>query len=536
MKEIALKILACILSLAMLLAGNLGSMWQDLMNMGDTGVPREYVAFEDMEYHRPDLDAMEKQLEICLTGAENDWDVSVLLEKVEKFLDMYNDYATCYSLANIHYSMDVTDEYWLEEYNFCMENATTADSSLDKLLYALADCDLKDELEADEMFGEGFFDDYQGESIWDDTFTALMDQENALLSEYYTITAEAADTDPYSDEYYNTYGRQIAEVYVKMIDVRQDIAAYRGYGNYMEFAYDYYYSRDYTPDQAIAYMNDIRDNLADMYWDIPYDAWDASYDSWSSKKTFSYVKECAKAMGGTVWEAFGVMEAGGYYDIEPSANKYDASFETYLRTYEVPYIFMNAQGNGQDPLTFAHEFGHFCNEYAAGGSDAGIDVMEIFSQAMELMSLLYCEDTESLAKMQMASLLDVFIFQSLYASFEHQVYLLDKDELTAENVQELFLETAYSFGFAIDARVYIHIPHFFIAPMYVISYVTSADAALQIFQMEENKTGAGLKLYQENLDTKHGELLEFLDAAGLESPFYRGRAAQIRRTLKKYLE
>ncbi len=535
MKELALKILACILSLATLLAGNLGSMWDDLMNMGGTEEPREYVAFEDMEYHRPDMDAMEKQLEICLEGAKTDRDVNVLFEKVEIFVDMHNDYATCYSLANIHYSRDVTDEYWLAEYNFCMENATAADASLDKLLYALADSPLVEELEADDKFGEGFFDDYQGESIWDDSFTALMNKENALLSEYYTITAEAADMDPYSEEYYSTYGREIAEVYVKMIDVRQNIAAYRGYDNYMEFAYDYYFSRDYTPDQAISYINDIRDNLADMYWDIPYDAWDAVDESWSSQETFAYVEECAGAMGGKVWEAFGVMKAGGYYDIEPGANKYDASFETYLRTYEVPYIFMNAQGNGQDPLTFAHEFGHFCNEYAAGGSYSSVDVMEFFSQAMELMSLLYCEDTEELVKMQMASLLNVFVLQSLYASFEHQVYLLDKNELTVENVQQVLLQTGYDFGFVVDERAFVQIPHFFIAPMYVISYVTSADAALQIFQMEENERGSGLKLYQKNLDTKYGELLEFLDAAGLESPFYRGRASKIARTLKKYL-
>ena len=42
------------------------------------------------------------------------------------------------------------------------------DAALDQMLYGLADCNIKEELEAEEYFGEGFFDDFEGESICQD--------------------------------------------------------------------------------------------------------------------------------------------------------------------------------------------------------------------------------------------------------------------------------------------------------------------------------------------------------------------------------
>ena len=87
-----------------------------------------------------------------------------------------------------------------------------------------------------------------------------------------------------------------------------------------------------------------------------------------------------------------------------------------------------------------------------------------------------------------------------------------------------------------DSRSYVRITHFFTSPMYVISYVVSNDAALQIYQLEQEEKGAGLKLYQSQLATTEGQFLAFVEATGLESPFVGGRLAETRKLLEELLK
>ena len=70
----------------------------------------------------------------------------------------------------------MTDTYWESEYSYCLQNSGSVEAMLEEMLYALAACPLKDELVIDPTFGEGFFDSYVGQTLWDETFLALMDQ------------------------------------------------------------------------------------------------------------------------------------------------------------------------------------------------------------------------------------------------------------------------------------------------------------------------------------------------------------------------
>ena len=432
----------------------------------------------------------------------------------------------------------MSDTNWQDEYTFCTENSAQVDAGMDQLYYALAKSSLKEQLEAEEYFGDGFFDDYSGESLWDETFTDLMEQQTKLQNEYDALCAKAMEEDPYSNKFYEGTGKEMAQLFVELVALRGEIARYAGYDNFLEFAYDFYYERDYTPEQAIDYMEDVQELLVDLYIDVPYDVWDPAREKWSEKKTFAYVEECATAMGGTVADAFTLMCDGGYYDISYGENKYNASFEVFLPYYSVPYVFVNPTGTGRDPLTFAHEFGHLCNDYASGGRVSGIDVAEVFSQSMEYLSLFYCEDTEELERMKMADSLAVFVEQSVYASFEHQVYLLEEEELTVENVQALYAQIGMDFGFgnfSWDSRSYVLINHFFIAPVYIISYVVSNDAAMQIYQAEDKQEGAGLKLLEDNLATQERTFLAFVKSAGLQPPFVDGRVEALRDTFEDVL-
>ena len=537
MRKKLTAVVAMILLVCVLLTGcSLEEFFYDLYAAFQLGT---MTKFEDMEYVRPDPDAFSDLVEQCREQAKTETDVDALMETIYTVYESYYDYITNYYLANIHYYNDMTDIYWSDEYSYCMEHSNAISAGIDQLLYDLADCSLREELEADSFFGPGFFDSYAGESLWDETFTQLMEQETALQDQYYELNALAAEVEYYSEAYFSGYGYEIEQVFLELIRVRQQIAQYAGYESYPEFAYDFYFYRDYKPEQTQGYLQQIRTELVPLYLTLDSTVWEAYYTPCGEEDVFEYVRTCAQAVGGVAKNAFSLMENAELYSINYSENKYAASFEIFLYNYYEPYVFVNPMGSAVDQLTFAHEFGHFCSDYAAGGTVAGTDVAEVFSQGLEYLSLSYCDDTEQLTRYKMADSLCVFVEQSAYASFEHQDYDLEGEDLTVENIRALYGRTLSDYGMSgngRDNRDYTLVHHFIIAPMYVISYVVSNDAALQIYQAEQSQSGAGVALWEDNLATMQSGFLGFVEEAGLASPFEDGRVEQIRKTLEEVLK
>lgn len=526
------KMLILCLVAAVLLTGCMTSRVEDLLN-DSWGVTK----FEDMVYTRPDLAEVELVLaESCATAAAGE-SLDAVVDAIFAFYDVYDAYATNMSLADIHYCMDLTDTYWEEEYNFCAENAAIVDAGLEELYYALAASPLRDTLEGDDYFGAGFFDYYDGESIWDETFIGLLEQEAALETRYYELSADALEWEYYSEEFFASecYDAMVQNL-VELVALRQEIAAYVGYDSYAQFAYDFYYYRDYTPAQTMAYLAQVKSGLTPLYREVnASDIWYQGAESCSELQTYGYVRSTARAMGGIVEEAFDLMDAGHLYDISYGENKYDSSFELYLSSYYQPFIFMNPAGTVYDKLVFAHEFGHFVNDYACGGSYAGVDVSEVFSQGMEYLSLFCADGAEALEQLKLADCLFTYVEQAAYAEFEHKLYEMTPDALTAENVAALYAEVGLDYGFDSwewDSRDFVTITHFYTEPMYVISYVFSNDVAFSLYQMEKAEEGAGVSCLLENITSGESYLLTFAESAGLDSPFTPGRLEAVRKTLE----
>lgn len=499
---------------------------------------RNETAFKNMKYTRPDMEKLEL-LQTAACDAANKGDAETALQCVYDFYEEYEWFYTNYSLADIHYCADLTDREWEEEYTFCMENSAWVDAALEELYYSLAASPVCDQLEED-FFGDGWFDSYKGENNWDKAFTILLKEEATLQSRYYELSTEALNYTYGTKAFFDNCGNEMVELLVQLIDVRQRIADYWGYPDYPSFAADFYYYRDYTPAQTNAYLADICRELVPLYVRLnSSDQFWVEYGNSTEKQTYAYVQSMARNMGGTVNQAFGMLERAGLYDISHGENKYNSSFEVYLTMYAEPFIFMNPTGTQYDHLTFAHEFGHFCNDYAADGSYAGTDVLEVFSQAMEYLSLCYADGGSELTRLKMWDSLCLMVEQSAFASFESRMYELEGEELTAENLRTLYDQVAREYGFesvGYDDREFITITHFYTNPMYVISYVVSNDSAMRFYQMEQEQSGAGLAVFEEHLKTEASYFLEFLEEAGLESPFAPGRVAELRQTFETALK
>ena len=534
MKQSCFRLIALALTLTLLLSGCSLDFAGYFKHLAALFGP---VDFNNMTYVRPDLSRLDAVLDDCVESAAGK-DLDTLVGHINTFNSICNNYNTNYYLAYIHYCIDMSDSYWEGEYDYCAAQSTQIQAAVDELMRALAESPLRGELESEDYFGEGYFDDYDGESLWTEEFTALMDREAELIRQYYTLSAKAGLMDQWSDTFYNTVGAEMEQLYVQLVLLRRQIAREAGYESYPDFAYDFYYDRDYTPEQTAGLLKDIRQELVEEYEKLSAsDIWTSSLQSSGEYQTRRYVKTMAENMGGTIADAYALMEDSNLYHIAYGENKFAGSFEVFLADYAVPYVFVNPTLTNHDHLTFAHEFGHFCNDYASLGTMAGIDVAEFFSQGMEYLSLQYADGGKDLVRLKLADSLCVYVEQSALSDFEDRVYRME-GELTTERISDLYGQVAqeYGYGNAVDSRSYVTVTHLFTSPLYVISYVVSNDAAMQLYQMELEERGSGLSCYSGQLATEQGDFLTFVKWAGLTSPFEEDRIQSVKDLFQKELK
>ena len=539
MKKRGIRILCLVLALSLILGGCsldfLGDYLERLSLAVDT--VNGDAHYRDMEYTRPDMTALEQALEESCETCRTSTKINEVLDAIYAYYDSYDGFQTNMLLAYVHYNTDLRDTYWEGEYDYCARNAGTVDAGLEELYFALAQSPIRQTLDQEDYFGPEFLEAYEGESLWDKNFLALLEEEARLEGEYYEVMGEQTleDYEAFYDAQYDTLAQLLAE----LVKVRQEMAAHMGYGSYPGFAYEYTHQRDFVPAQARALMDAIRRDLVPLYIRLNSDESDWGMEQpCSQQEMIGYVSRSAKAMGGYVEESWDLMESKGLWEIEPGEYKLNASFEVYLPTYRVPLVFVNPTQTQYDKLVLAHEFGHFVHDYVCSGSLVSTDVAEVLSQGMEYLSLCLCEDTEELTRLKMADSLAIYVEQAAYASFEHRLYELEGEKLTAENIRSLYSQVGEDFGFNTlewDTRDYVLLNHVFTEPMYLISYVVSNDAAFQLYELEQSEMGAGTEKYRGMLFSDETQFCGFVKDMGLEDVFTQDRIPRVKETLEVIL-
>lgn len=525
----------------------------------------EPVAFEDMEYTRPDAAALCKALGELEKLVKNGGSFDEVGAAFEAAYSDYSLFNTMDSLSYIRHTIDLNDEYYETENNWCEEQSPLIEQALEKCYIAMGQSDLRDRLE-EEYFTEDFFDFYDENQIYsNDRVVKLMQKDNDLQAQYMALQSdqtiewngeevlyedivgdESLDYDSYLmayQLYYNKYNPQVGEIFAEMIRTRNEIAKELGYDTFADFAYSYYYNRDYTPEEAEDYLSDIAAELAPIYFYAVYGA--QSTTPCSTDEVLDLFEKTVYRFGGEFATSYEFMQAYDLMDITDSSSKMPGSYVTYLSSYQMPFLYVSPTGKLDDLLTCCHEFGHFVDGFVNCNGTSSIDCNEIFSQGLEFLSLSRAEldddEREALTISKVADSLLTFVSQAAYAEFELRAYALPDDQLNTEGLNALFLECMEEFGQSytgmedIIAPGWIDIQHFLIAPYYVISYCVSNDAALQIFQLEE-ENGTGLETYRALMSTSSGNtILALLEENGMESPFEPGRVEELADFFEDYL-
>lgn len=568
MKEKIAALLALLLVLSLTLGGCAVRKNSDPEPDAQQG---DMPKFSEIKYRRPDLSAFEALYENLIADLDaNRLSTEDGVARLQEAYDAYNEFYTMSTVAELRYHHDITDSRWADEYDWCLEQGAQVDQLFERLCSASANCDNAAALD-EEFWGGWVVDAYQGQesATLDEAYLALAQRENALLTEYHRATAEPTvlwqgkeqsylslqEDDSISREdwkeiqqlYYDKYAPILGDIYIRLVGVRQELAAYLGIDSYEDYAYYADYERDFSPEQAESLLEQIRTELAPLYAELNLNnRWtELEYTELNEAENLEALHAAVRKIGGKAFRACKDMERYELYDIDISEKKGDLSYQCYLYSYDNPFVFVKTLGYSDDILNFGHEFGHFVDAWYNHDATSSHDLAEVFSQGMEylLLSRIPEEYREELTEYKLLDTVDTFTQQGSFAAFEHAVYARPAAEWTPEALNQLSLELARAYGYLDPdmedyyAKSWIDVSHLFETPFYVVSYCVSNCAAFEIYEKECAEADAGLECWNKMLPRDHDSFLDTVtEQGGLSDPFAPGRMREVAALLREKLK
>lgn len=315
-------------------------------------------------------------------------------------------------------------------------------------------------------------------------------------------------------------GSKVTELYAEFVANNNRIAEIMGYENYLDYAYESLYGREYSYKDVAVISDYTKENLSSAY--------SAIYRRYinimnSGNYTFEDVEEYYSQIYYSFFEDIrGNATLNDYIDIMAFTSNpdkqisfsdefnglmsegnlfrgdYEGAFVTYLFSLELPVAYFS---EGYDtPFTVAHEFGHYMNEaYNNSNYNQSFDLLEMHSQGNELLYLFFLEnqlDEEVFRLVEIEHLLgmmDTVIASLAVDSFEQAVYLnsydgtyaeyiMEDGKITADEYDLLYSGILYDFGVSeyhsSEYWRYVTIT----APCYYVSYAISAISVLQLYE------------------------------------------------------
>ena len=511
----------------------------------------EILRFDDMPYERPDPAVFRTYEERVNQTLQNGGGYRRLVALLDEVFNRYFSASTMSTIADIQSCRNLSDAHWSAEYAACLSALTEIETIMEDIYLTCGASPFGERLER-EYFGPGFMAEYgeNAEEKLSDAYVALLERENELLVEYRNIIADPTvmvngsevpvsdilydvwddrDYDNLLNAYYEKYNPILGDLYLRLMAVRKEQARELGYKDYAEMMFDIGFDRDYSVEEGQAFLDSVKKWLLPVYKRCMNEERYAELMEGyvSEEQLFGVLETTAHGLGGEVLQAYEFMRRNELADLRTDDNKADMSFTTYLSEYEAPFLFVNPYEDRSDIITVTHEFGHYAEEYISYCAYSSMDLAEVFSQAMQFLSLrpltvaLGEQSVAALRQLNLYDVLDTFLWETLYAEFEFRAFRLENPSTADLNAlmwslfREYGLDEYYGEGDVID---WVDISHFFEQPFYVISYPVSACCALEIYERDMQADGAGLDSYLRLADTEEIGIVAAAAEAGLQNP------------------
>lgn len=459
--------------------------------------------FEDMQY----IPVTEEQFLAAVTDVKDlldagasDKEIVDAFHVVSGLLEVIMDNIT---ILNIRKSADVTDD---EARTLYTGAEALYYNVINPFIYLIQDILASDAarylIDADRLT--------EDDVAYYESFGGISEEETALNLKL----TELQDTYWLAESY-----DELADIYMETLETNKEIAALNpAYDNYVEYAYDAIYGRDYTYEDAQVFFDAIKEYIAplavDIYLTGLYDqaitpgVEDFLTDDYTTDETLAAIRPYIGRMSGELLETWDYMVGHKLYDIEYRETKSDEGFTTQIDGYGAPFFFNSPYGEFSDFTTIIHEFGHYSNFYwhphGWNEGSCSYDVAEVHSQALELLfSQFYGDLFGDMAAIGVDALFDNMVTDGILNGAlmgELEIYAYTTPDVTPEMINNRFMELAGEYGLVGVDYGWLLVPHLTQTPMYYISYATSAVGALTFWNIAQ----------KEGYDTAVDKYLEFM--------------------------
>lgn len=539
----------------------------------------EGASWEEMEYvHADPTDFYEGTDELTALAAGEDADAILALydQLHEQLLWMY----TYHKIADIHFNMDVTDEYWSEEDTYSEGLVMDTDDAFCTACNAVMNGPCAQALA--EHVGQEAAAYYETYVPATDRESALAERESALINEYYTclnerseLTYSYAGRDWTEEDLYGAAGgllydldpdgydqvseglaaalnEQVGELYLELVQIRREQAQIWGYDNYAEALYTLFYDRDYTPEDAQALCQAVKP-LAREYYDGLYysELWNMAGDVspvLDAQEQIEVLGQYVGRIDPALHDVWRMMTQRDLYWLTDDPDSVDSGFTATIYSYGCPYIYNRMYDDCTDLDNLVHEFGHFADAYLNPETDpvtalGSNDLFEIHSTGLEaLFTAYYGEIYDDGADAALFSVLDNLIMYIItgcvHDEFQRRVYA--QEDLTLDEVNEIYTAVCREYGAPVSEPDYNwqEVPHNFDNPLYYISYAVSALAALQIWDEAQTDWDGAVETYMDVLGRgAYGDgYMQVLSACGLRLFTEEGAVEEICRPVLDYMQ
>lgn len=314
---------------------------------------------------------------------------------------------------------------------------------------------------------------------------------------------------------------KVLTLYAEFVETNQELAKLFGYDNYMEYAYDVVYERDYTPADTRKMSDLVKNYLGGSFFTDFYSycsknvtntyaycsmiSADASVSVFNSKDAFPLIaeyfatlkKDDSKTPIDFKAELNKMLRDGNYY-----TGKGEHAFSYHLSTKDNTILYFGP-GSYSSPFTMVHEFGHYMNNIYNHGANLPLDLDETQSQGNEMLFIGFLKDwvsekghPESYTQTVLSQLENAMIYILLATAvdeFEQVVYtgkyygsnttaknIVADGQVTLDEYDKLFEAICTPYG--IDTLLNMAYWRYVVieSPCYYISYAMSLLPSVQI--------------------------------------------------------
>ena len=438
------------------------------------------MKFEDIEYKRLNLNAINKQLksfEKQFRNAKTYEEALSIEEELEQFTE--DNLYTPVFYAQIKNSIDVSDKFYDEEVKFYNKKMYKFMGVSKKMNKDLINSPFKNDYVKDGYAlkiknAEVSLRQQSSKTVFLKIKESMLEMEYSKTTalaktefegkqlNFYGLLREMQNPDrehrksalkAWSDLYESISGK-LDDIYDKLVKTRCKQAKKLKYANYVKMIYDARNIYDYTSedvkkfkDLVVKYIVPVCVKLKNeqaerlgvdklYYYDESlFYKEGAMVPQGTAKELIEKANEMYNDMSKETGEFFTFMKENGFFDLETKPNKRGGGYCTTLPKYKAPFIFSNFNGTSADVDVLTHEAGHAFAFYTALHGEKDIyaqdsmtmDIAEIHSMSMEHFAYPYMEKFfgENAAKYRYLHLVEAFTsipYLCAVDEFQHRAF------------------------------------------------------------------------------------------------------------------